>query len=111
MRARIRRIVVRASYLAAVATVALPARAFAAGAGGGALPWDQTFNTIQTDLTGPVAYSLTTAAIVMSGLMWAHSEHGTGVRKMSAVAAGGAGALGAVQLLTGLCPYAGSLLR
>ena len=78
-----------------VLTIALPARAFAAVAGGGMLPWDQPLNTLQTDLQGPVAHAVTTAAIIGTGITWAVSEHGTGVRKMSAIAFGGAAALGA----------------
>ena len=84
----------------------LPARAFAAVAGGGMLPWDQPLNTLQTDLQGPVAHAVTTAAIIGTGITWAVSEHGTGVRKMSAVAFGGAAALGATTLMTALFPAA-----
>ena len=90
-------------------TIALPARAFAAAAAGGALPWDQPLTTLQTDLQGPVAHSITTAAIIGAGLTWAFSEHGTGARKMSALAFGGAAALGATQLMTAVFPFAGAL--
>ena len=96
-------------YLCGVLTIALPARAFAAVAGGGVLPWDQPLNTLQTDLQGPVAHAVTTAAIIGTGIMWSVSEHGTGVRKMSAVAFGGAAALGATTLMTTLFPLGGAL--
>ena len=99
---------VRMGYAVGVLTIALPARAFAA-VGGGTLPWDQPLTTLQNDLQGPVAHAVTTAAIIGTGIMWSVSEHGTGVRKMSAVAFGGAAALGATTLMTTLFPLGGAL--
>ena len=99
----------RITYAFSIVTIILPARAFAAAAAGGALPWDQPLTTLQTDLQGPVAHSITTAAIIGAGLTWAFSEHGTGARKMSALAFGGAAALGATQLMTAVFPFAGVL--
>jgi type IV secretion system protein TrbC len=99
----------RLGYAFGVLTIALPARAFAAVAGGGTLPWDQPLTTLQNDLQGPVAHAVTTAAIIGTGIMWSVSEHGTGVRKMSAVAFGGAAALGATTLMTTLFPLGGAL--
>src|SRR5216683_2830290 len=99
----------RVGYAFGVLTIALPARAFAAAAAGGALPWDQPLTTLQTDLQGPVAHSITTAAVIGAGLTWAFSEHGTGARKVSALAFGGAAALGATQLMTAVFPFAGAL--
>ncbi len=98
----------RLGYAFGILTIALPARALAAVAGG-VLPWDAPLNTLQTDLQGPVAHAITTAAIIGTGLTWAVSEHGTGVRKMSAVAFGGAAALGAATLMTALFPLGGAL--
>jgi type IV secretory pathway VirB2 component (pilin) len=101
---------VRLSYAVGVLTIALPARAFAAAAAGaGALPWDAPLTTLQTDLQGPVAHTITTAAIIGAGLTWAFSEHGTGARKVSALAFGGAAALGAAAVMTALFPFAGAL--
>jgi len=99
---------IKLGYALGVLTIALPARAFAAVAGG-VLPWDQSLNTLQTDLQGPVAHAVTTAAIIGTGITWAVSEHGTGVRKMSAIAFGGAAALGATTLMTALFPLGGAL--
>src|SRR5271163_1551508 len=99
----------RLSYAVGVLTIALPARAFAAVAGAGVLPWDAPLTTLQTDLQGPVAHTITTAAIIGTGITWAVSEHGTGVRKMSAIAFGGAAALGATTLMTALFPLGGAL--
>jgi type IV secretory pathway VirB2 component (pilin) len=106
---RFRKWGVRMGYACGVLTIALPARAFAAVAGGGVLPWGQPLTTLQTDLQGPVAHAVTTAAIIGTGITWAVSEHGTGVRKMSALAFGGAAALGATTLMTALFPAAGAL--
>src|ERR1700731_1968579 len=97
------------AYAYGVVTFAWPVKAFAAVAGGGTLPWDQPLTTLQNDLQGPVAHAVTTAAIIGTGIMWSVSEHGTGVRKMSAVAFGGAAALGATTLMTTLFPLGGAL--
>ena len=103
------KLITRLSYAFAVATVVWPAKALAAVAAGGALPWDTPLTTLQNDLQGPVAHAVTTAAIIGTGMMWSVSEHGTGVRKMSALAFGGAAALGATQLMTALFPLGGAL--
>jgi type IV secretory pathway VirB2 component (pilin) len=89
-------------------TIAWPLRAMAATTTG-TLPWDSTLTTLQNDLQGPVAHAVTTAAIIGTGIMWSVSEHGTGVRKMSALAFGGSAALGASTLMTALFPAAGAL--
>ncbi len=96
-------------YAYGVITFVWPVRAFAAIAAGGALPWDTPLTTLQTDLQGPVAHAITTAAVIGTGIMWSVSEHGTGVRKMSSLAFGGAWALGATQLMTTLFPMGGAL--
>jgi hypothetical protein len=57
------------------------------------------------DLTGMqllavnTPYWVTLILIVVLGLIWAHSERDSGLRKLSAAAFGIAAALGAVQLL------------
>jgi type IV secretory pathway VirB2 component (pilin) len=101
--------VARIGYAYGVITIAWPVKAFAAVAAGGALPWDMPLTTLQNDLQGPVAHAVTTAAIIGAGIMWSVSEHGTGVRKMSALAFGGSCALGATQLMTTLFPMGGAL--
>jgi len=79
-------------------------------AGAGALPWTHPLTTIQEDATGPTAHAVTTIGAVLAGLAWAHSEHGQGVRKLSAVGFGGAAALGAVQMINLVLPAAGALI-
>jgi type IV secretory pathway VirB2 component (pilin) len=98
---KLRKWMARASYALGMVTIVWPAIAYAA-IGGGTLPWDQTLNTLQTDMQGPVAHTITTAAVIGTGIMWSVSEHGTGIRKMSAVAFGGAAALGATTVMTTL---------
>jgi len=96
------------AYALSLLTIAWPANALAATTGG-TLPWDQPLTTLQNDLQGTVAHAVTTAAIIGAGIMWSVSEHGTGVRKMSALAFGGSCALGATQLMTTLFPLGGAL--
>ena len=96
-------------YAFGIATIVWPAQAFAAVTGGGTLPWDTPLTTLQNDLQGTVAHAVTTAAVIGTGILWSVSEHGTGVRKMSSLAFGGACALGATQLMTALFPLGGAL--
>jgi type IV secretory pathway VirB2 component (pilin) len=95
-------------YAVAVVTILWPAQALAT-TGIGVLPWDVPLAMIQEDLQGAVAHAATTIAVIGCGLTWTFSEHGTGARKMSAVALGGAAALGATQLMTALFPFAPAL--
>src|SRR5260370_26391746 len=90
----------RLGYGFGILTIALPARAFAAVAGAGVLPWDAPLTTPQTDLQGPVAHAITTAAIIGPRITLAVSEHGARVRKMSAIAFCGPADLGATTLMT-----------
>jgi len=108
MKGKVAKWTARLSYAFGIITIVWPAQAFAATAGG-VLPWDMPLMTLQTDLQGPVAHAVTTAAIIGTGILWSVTEHGTGVRKMSALAFGGSCALGATQLMTTLFPMAGAL--
>jgi type IV secretory pathway VirB2 component (pilin) len=93
---------------AASMAVLFPVRAYAATAGGG-MPWDATLTVILDDLQGPVAHVIVMATVVAAGFMWGVSEHGAGVRRFSALAFGGALALGAVQAYTYMFPTATAL--
>ncbi len=59
----------------------LPMVAMAAGTGGGAMPWDTPLQTIESDLTGPVAKIIGIIAVVLFGLAFAFGEHGSTLRK------------------------------
>ena len=99
----------RLGYGVSLLTIALPARVFAAVASGGELTWDMPLNTFQTDLQGRVAHAVTAAAIIGTGITWVMSKDGSGVRKISAMAFGGAAAVGSMTLMTVLFPAAGAL--
>lgn len=64
-----------------------------------ALPWDGPIASIINDLSGPLAKGFIIGAIIVTGLMWAFGEHGSSMRKVMGIAAGGALALGAVSFV------------
>ena len=70
-----------------------------AGATSGSLPWDGPIASIVNDLSGPIAHGFIIVAIVITGLMWAFGEHGSSMKKVMGIAAGGALALGAVSFV------------
>jgi type IV secretory pathway VirB2 component (pilin) len=98
----------RLGYGVSLLTIALPARAIAAVADSGALTWDVSLDTFQTHLQGTVAHAVMAAAIIGTGITWAVTEDGT-VRKISALAFGGAAAVASMTLMTALFPAAGAL--
>ena len=71
-----------------------------AAATGPAMPWDGPLNTILTSLSGTVAHVLITVAVIVTGLVFAFTEHGSGARRLFGVAFGGAIALGALSFMT-----------
>ena len=83
--------------LALVAGLAVPA---AAATSGPAMPWDGPLQTILTSLSGTVAHVLITVAVIVTGLVFAFTEHGSGARRLFGVAFGGALALGALSFMT-----------
>ena len=70
--------------------------------GGAPMPWDTGLANLADNLTGPTARALILIAIVVSGVAWAFTEHGTGGRKLSQLVFGGGVALAAVSFLAGL---------
>ena len=86
--------------LAALWVVTSPA-AFAT-TGGTSMPWDEPLIRIQENLTGPVASAIIIIAVALAGVMWALSDHGTGMRRVSQVIFGAGVALGAVSFVTAL---------
>jgi len=64
------------------------------------MPWDGPLNTILTSLSGTVAHVLVTVAVIVTGLVFAFTEHGSGARRLFGVAFGGALALGALSFMT-----------
>jgi type IV secretion system protein TrbC len=71
-----------------------------AASSGPAMPWDTPLNTILNSLSGTVAHVLITVAVIVTGLVFAFTEHGSGARRLFGVAFGGALALGALSFMT-----------
>jgi type IV secretory pathway VirB2 component (pilin) len=69
---------------------------------GPAMPWDGPLNTILSSLSGTVAHVLITVAVIVTGLVFAFTEHGSGARRLFGVAFGGALALGALSFMTAI---------
>jgi type IV secretory pathway VirB2 component (pilin) len=93
--------------LAALWVLSAPA-AFAT-TGGTSMPWDEPLIRIQENLTGPVASAIIIIAVALAGVMWALSDHGTGMRRVSQVIFGAGVALGAVSFVTAL-GFSGAVL-
>ena len=91
----------RLAAWALVLATLLPAVA-GASISGPAMPWDTGLQALIDNLTGTVARLLVIAAIVVAGLAWSFTEHGTGGRKVSQIVFGGAIALAAVTFLAAL---------
>ena len=96
--------------LGALATLwVLSAPAAFATTGGTSMPWDEPLIRIQENLTGPVASAVIIIAVALAGVMWALSDHGTGMRRVSQVSFGAGVALGAVSFVTAL-GFSGAVL-
>jgi len=92
-------------FLSAVAAVVLTGLAVlvgdaAAAAVGPPMPWDGPLLMILASLSGTVAHVLITVAVIVTGLVFAFTEHGSGARRLFGVAFGGALALGALSFMT-----------
>ncbi len=91
--------IVASIVVALAATVAL-VNDTAAATSGPAMPWDGPLQTIMNSLSGTVAHVLITVAVIVTGLVFAFTEHGSGARRLFGVAFGGAIALGALSFMT-----------
>lgn len=89
-----RRVVLVSALVVSLATEA------AAAAAGPAMPWDGPLQTILQSLSGTVAHVLITVAVIVTGFVFAFTEHGSGARRLFGVAFGGALALGALSFMT-----------
>ena len=99
--------------LAGAAVWVLGTGAALASGAGGSMPWDGPLTNIQQDISGTVAHVFIIVAIVATGLMWAFGEHGSSMRKVMGIAAGGSLALGGVSVvtdLTGGSPSSGAVI-
>jgi type IV secretion system protein VirB2 len=84
--------------------------ALASSGGGSGMPWDGPLTNIQQDLSGTVAHVFIIVAIVATGLMWAFGEHGSSMRKVMGIAAGGSMALGGVSVVSDLTGSSGAVI-
>jgi type IV secretion system protein VirB2 len=87
------------TLIAHAAGFVFAAQASAATSGPG-MPWDGPLQTILNSLSGTVAHVLITVAVIVTGLVFAFTEHGSGARRLFGVAFGGAIALGALSFMT-----------
>jgi len=69
---------------------------------GTAMPWDTPLTNLLNNLQGTVARIAITIAIVVTGLVFAFGEAGSGLRRVASIAFGGALALGAITFMTAL---------
>ena len=79
------------------ALFAVPRLAMAQG-----MPWESPLRQILNSVQGPTLTIILTLAIVVSGLVFALGEAGGFYRRMASVVFGGAIAVGAASLVTGL---------
>ena len=93
--------------IALVLAAAAPT-AFAA-TGGTSMPWDAPLQRLQENLTGPVASIIVICATALAGLMWAFTDHGTGLRRLSQLAFGAGLALSAVNFVSAI-GFSGAVL-
>jgi len=92
------------SLSAAAAGVLTGLAVFVGDAGAAAIgppmPWDGPLLMILASLSGTVAHVLITVSVIVTGLVFAFTEHGSGARRLFGVAFGGALALGALSFMT-----------
>ena len=101
---RSRQVLRAAAAIAALTALAVIAGADAAFAtpAGSPMPWDTPLTNLLNNLQGTVARIAITVAIVLTGLIFAFGEAGSGLRKVMSIAFGGALALGALTFMTAL---------
>ncbi len=91
---------VKASVVFGLAAVLALVAEVGAATSGPPMPWDGPLQTILQSLSGTVAHVLITVAVIVTGLVFAFTEHGSGARRLFGVAFGGALALGALSFMT-----------
>lgn len=85
-----------------IAVVTSPAFASAPSSQGSSMPWEGPLDMILRSIQGPVARVGILLAIIITGLMMAFGEHGSGFKKIMGIAFGGAIVMGAVSFVTAL---------
>nr|WDE72638.1 Conjugative transfer protein TrbC [Cupriavidus gilardii] len=79
------------SSMLAFALIALSGAAQAASpnSSGSGMPWEGPIDKILNSIQGPVARAFLIISIIVTGLMMAFGEHGSGFRKVMGIAFGG----------------------
>jgi type IV secretory pathway VirB2 component (pilin) len=77
---------------------------------GPAMPWDTPLERIRDSLSGTVAHIVITVAIILTGILFALGEEGSGMRRVAGIALGGSLALGAITFMTAL-GFSGAVIR
>ncbi|MGT2457742.1 TrbC/VirB2 family protein [Cupriavidus basilensis] len=88
----------------AFALIALSGAAHAASpsASGSNMPWEGPLDKILTSIQGPVARTFLIISIIVTGLMMAFGEHGSGFKKLMGIACGGACVVAVVSFVSSL---------
>ena len=79
-----------------------PVMAAGASGGGAGLPWEGPLQTLLNSIQGPVARVFILLAIIVTGIMTAFGEHGSGFKKIMGIAFGGSIVLGATSFVSTL---------
>jgi len=87
-------------FAAIVLFSALPAHA--ATGGGTSMPWDTALTNILANLQGTVVRICILIAVMIGAILWAFTDHATGVRRLSQVIVAAGVGLGGVSFLSGL---------
>ncbi|WP_434152211.1 TrbC/VirB2 family protein (plasmid) [Methylocaldum gracile subsp. desertum] len=90
------------AHLALFYVLSAPVMASTGGGGGTGLPWEGPLEKILASVQGPVARVFILIAIVVTGIMMAFGEHGSGFKKVMGIAFGGSIVLGAVSFVSTL---------
>jgi type IV secretion system protein TrbC len=91
-----------AMTVAMTGLLAAPAIAYAAGAGGAAMPWTGPLQTLLDNLSGPTARIVAGLGFVIGGGIWAFSRSEEGAKRFGQIVIGAAIAIGAANIVTSL---------
>lgn len=76
----------------------------------GSNSWEHTLDQISKSLTGPIAYSIATMAIVVCGIIMAFADLQGGAKRFVQAATGLSIAFGAAAIVSGFLGFKGALI-
>jgi type IV secretion system protein TrbC len=106
----LRRALLRAAPLAALALCATGAAHAATGGAGGAMPWEGPLTAVMDSITGPVARIVAILIIVATGMTLAFGDVGQGFKKLLQILFGLAIAFAATSFFLPLVGGGGATL-